>query len=126
MAHASSEPNDSHSQAGHTGHEGPHVAPLWLMTGVFVSLLFLTWVTVAAIQVDLGEANIWIALLIAFVKASLVGAYFMHLRWDAPINGVILLASLLFVTLMITFAATDKNEYRADYVPPQGALISDE
>ena len=57
-------------------HTGPHVAPLWIMYGVFALLILLTAATVGARQVNLGALNIWIALGLALVKAVLVGAVF--------------------------------------------------
>ena len=52
-----------------------------------------------------------IAMAIALVKAAFVGLYFMHLRWDAPLNGFILVASLLFVTLFIVITLMDTGQY---------------
>ena len=57
--------------------------------GVFVALLVLTVATVAVSRFHIGKpgdntGNILVALLIAFVKAGLVAAFFMHLsseRW---------------------------------------------
>lgn len=99
------------AQAGH-GHAGPHVVPLWLLAAVLGVLLFLTILTVAVTYVDLGSLNIFVALLIAVIKAALVGLYFMHLRWDSPFNSVILIASLLFVAVFMAFALIDTAEYR--------------
>ena len=87
-----------------------HPLPMTTLVGVFVLLLVLTFVTVAVTWVDLGQFNIWIALAIAVVKAAFVGLYFMHLRYDAPFNGLVLLISLLFVALFIGGAITDTRE----------------
>jgi cytochrome c oxidase subunit IV len=91
---------------------GPHVVPLWLLAGVLGALLFLTVVTVAVTLVDLGNFNIVVAMLIAVVKAALVVLYFMHLRWDSPFNSLILISSLLFVAIFMTFALVDSAEYQ--------------
>ena len=101
-------------------HHGPHVVPLWLLAGVFGILMVLTLLTVAVTLVDFGyNLNLFVAMAIALVKAAFVGLYFMHLRWDAPLNGFILVASLLFVTLFITFSLTDT----AQYAPTQEAAV---
>jgi len=99
------------SEAGHP--TVGHVVPLWLLAAVFGALLVLTWVTVAATYVDMGgTGNLAIALLIALVKASLVALYFMHLRWDRPINAIVLIGALLFVALFCGFALLDSATYR--------------
>jgi cytochrome c oxidase subunit 4 len=102
--------SDSHDQVG-------HVAPLRALLGTGIALLVLTWVTVAVAAVDLGEANIYIALAIAVLKGSLVGLFFMHLRWDRPFNGILFCGSIAFVALFLTFAMTDTRAYRSDILP---------
>ena len=50
---------------------------------VFAALAIGTVITVAASRVDFGgHVNIFVALAIAVVKASLVAAIFMHLKWE--------------------------------------------
>lgn len=82
-------------------------------------LLVLTVVTVAITWVDLGAMNIWAALLIAFVKGSLVVLYFMHLRYDAPFNAVVFILALLLTTLFISFSLIDTGEYQETLTPPK-------
>jgi len=92
----------------------PHAVPLPLLAGIFLLLMILTFVTVGVTSFDFGyRMNLIVAMAIALVKAVLVGLYFMHLRWDAPINGFILIASLLFVTLFISFSLMDTGAYDA-------------
>ncbi|MFA9477579.1 cytochrome C oxidase subunit IV family protein, partial [Phycisphaerales bacterium AB-hyl4] len=107
---AADEPHDEHI----------HVVPMSLLVGIFVALLVLTVVTVLAIYIEAGDLNVWIALAIAVVKAALVALYFMHLRWDSMFNGMVLIASLLFVAIFIGFAITDSTEYRRNLTPPPG------
>ncbi|MEO1236539.1 MAG: cytochrome C oxidase subunit IV family protein [Planctomycetota bacterium] len=116
MSHAAApETQDDHDDHGSHGH---HVVPLSLLFGIFMVLMFLTVVTVAVTRLDFGyEMNLIVAMAIALVKAVFVGLYFMHLRWDAPLNGFILVVSLLFVTLFITFSLIDT----AQYAPAQEA-----
>jgi cytochrome c oxidase subunit IV len=105
----------------HTTHDAStlaHPVPLKLLLTVFVALAFLTIITYAATWVQLGSFNIWLALLIAVIKAGLVAMYFMHLRWDSPFNGVVLIASLIFVALFIGIVVLDAKEYRLNYSPP--------
>lgn len=110
---------ESHSADAHV-----HVVPLGLLVAVFAALLFFTFLTVAATWVDLGQFNIWLALLIAVIKAGLVAMYFMHLRWDSPFNGIVLIASLFFVALFVGIAVLDAREYKANYEPPKASGVT--
>jgi len=94
-----------------------HVASVRLLLGVWVALLAGTWLTVAASNVDLGWLNIWIGLGIATGKATLVGLYFMHLRWDKPFNAFVFLAAFFFLFLMIGFAMMDSGQYQINLIP---------
>lgn len=98
-----------------------HVVPPRILLGVFGGLMILTILTVGATWVNLGPANIWLALFIAVIKAGLVAMYFMHLRWDSPFNGIILIGAMLFVALFIGIVILDSREYAPNYNPP-GAI----
>ena len=99
-----------------SGHDA-HVVPLKLLLGVFGGLVVLTWVTVAATWVDLGAGNLWLAMAIATLKATLVALFFMHLRWDRTINAIIFLGALLFVTLFVGMLLTDTSSYLPQMIP---------
>ena len=60
-----------------------HVTPFSTYIRVFLILVVLTVLTVAVAQVDFGALNTLIAYGIATVKAFLVMAYFMHLKFPA-------------------------------------------
>jgi cytochrome c oxidase subunit 4 len=90
------------------------------LLSVYGVLVFLTVLTVAITLVELGDFNIWAALAIAVMKAGLVVFYFMHLRWDSPFNGIILMISLFFVALFIGVSVLDSKEYQKNYIPPAG------
>jgi cytochrome c oxidase subunit 4 len=74
--------------------------------------------------VDLGQANIWIALAIAFVKASIVALYFMHLRWDSPFNGIVIIAAFFFVALFIGISMLDTHTYHPALKPTPTSVIT--
>ncbi len=101
----------------HFEHEH-HVSPIWQLAAVLAVLLILTFITVAVTWIDLGGLNIWVALAVAVVKAAFVGLYFMHLRYDAPFNAVILIASLVFVSLFIGFSLIDTAAYQDQFEQP--------
>ena len=91
-----------------------HVVPLRVLFAIWISLLILTGVTVAVADVDLGRANLWVALAIATLKASLVALFFMHLKYDHPFHAVILIGALLFVMLFIGIAMLDSGQYQPE------------
>jgi cytochrome c oxidase subunit 4 len=94
-----------------------HVVPLSVLIAVWIGLVILSVVTVAATKVDLGAWNLWVALAIAFFKASLVGLYFMHLRYDQPFHAIALVGSLLFVVLFVGLALLDTVHYHHELIP---------
>jgi len=96
----------------HDDHSIGHISPIGALIGVFTLLIFFTFLTVAVTYVDLGPANIWIALGVAVVKATLVGLYFMHLRYDSPFNGLILIVAFMFLALFIGISLMDTGEYQ--------------
>jgi len=77
----------------------------------------LTVVTVAVTYVDLGPLNLWMALLIATVKASLVAVFFMHLRYDRPISAIVFVTSLFLVMLFVGIALMDTEQYSPERIP---------
>lgn len=86
---------------------GHHILPFKLYLNIFVSLLVLTVITVWVAQFDFGSLNTFIAMAVATVKASLVGMYFMHLKYDDKANTVCLLAGVFFLIVMFAFIAVD-------------------
>ena len=94
-----------------------HIVPPQLLLGVFGALACLTVVTVAVTWVDLGAMNLVVALAIAVVKATLVALYFMHLRWDRPLNAIVFVTAIVFVMIFVAIALLDTQEYRPDLIP---------
>ncbi len=108
-----SEHSDHNRRDSHSAHYA-HVVPLSVLLTVFVALMVLTFLTVAATWFDMGRWNVWIALIIATVKASLVVLYFMHLRYDHPFNAIVFLSALLTLLLFISAALLDSTTYQPD------------
>lgn len=84
-----------------------HVVPMKILVGVFLALVVLTVVTVGVARVDLGNLNLYVALAVAGLKASLVVLFFMHLFWDRRFNAIVFLGCLVFVTIFISLSLTD-------------------
>jgi cytochrome c oxidase subunit IV len=109
------------TQATHHGspdghHAIGHAIPAPVLIAVFLALIALTVITVVASYLPLGDFEIWVALGIATVKAALVAAYFMHLRYDNPLNAVLFIFCLLFVALFVGFVLMDAEQYRSDLI----------
>jgi cytochrome c oxidase subunit IV len=88
-----------------SGHH--HVIPFKVYLTVFSSLIFLTLVTVYVATHDFGVMNTPVALFIATFKATLVLAFFMHLKYDNMMNRVIIAVALFFVFLLFFFSGLD-------------------
>ena len=91
-----------------------HVMPKWMLIAVFVALLALTMATVYFAGFELGSYEVLVAMAIATVKAALVATFFMHLKYDNPLNAAILLFSLIFVGLFLGLTILDTQSYRGD------------
>jgi cytochrome c oxidase subunit 4 len=107
---------DAHAHTGGHGKDHvPHVLPLSTYLKTWGALLVLTAVTVGASYVNFGAANLWIALLIASVKAATVALVFMHLYYDHKFHAVIFGVSLIFLGVFIIFTMFDtETRGRAD------------
>src|ERR1044071_2816969 len=93
--------DSSHADHGHGDHGLAHVMPIPLLFGVFGALIFFTVLTVAVTAIDLGKLNIWIAMGIATIKGLLVAVFFMHLRYDKPLNWLLFFSSFIFAFLFM-------------------------
>jgi cytochrome c oxidase subunit 4 len=91
-----------------------HVLSVRALAGTAAALLALTAITVALSRVDFGRVNVAVALGIATLKASLVAAFFMHLRHGPRFHLVILVASALFASLLVGFVLMDSTLYQPD------------
>ena len=85
-----------------------HHIPLSTFMNVFYALIGLTALTVITAKgMDFGAFNVLVAFTIAAVKGFLVMAYFMHLKYDAPMNRYIIGSSFIFVILLFVFLVLD-------------------
>ena len=96
-----------------------HVLPKSVYFGVLGALIFLTVLTVATAQIDLGVFNLPLAMVIALTKGSLVAAIFMHLWWDSKFNLLIFVSSLLFLSIFVVVTMLDTSG--RDLIEPQRA-----
>lgn len=108
----------SHGEQHH--HGGPAI-----YTANLVALLILTGITVGASYINFGTstANIAIALSIASVKAILVALFFMHLKWDKPVNAIAAIAGFLFLGIFLMFDLLDLSN-RRDPAPRNAPVMT--
>lgn len=105
------------SEQVHDGEHNPiaHVMPKSMLLGVFFALIGLTALTVwQGTTLRLGSLEIVLSLTIATMKAALVVFFFMHLKYDKPLNAIVFFFSLLFVALFIGLTLTDAQSYNND------------
>ena len=102
-----------HAPQGVAGHEAAHgehhehVLPLKVYFGVFGALIFLTLATVAVSYMNLGPRALFVALIVATIKAALVVGYFMHLKFDVRFHSLIFFLSLLLLVIFFGFTFLD-------------------
>lgn len=105
-----------------------HVVPAKIYGIILGALLVLTAITVGVAGIHFGSpvVNVIVALTIATVKASLVALYFMHLRYDKPLNAVIFVAGLscLGLFLMATFGDTSARDVVQPTARPAAAVAA--
>jgi cytochrome c oxidase subunit 4 len=99
--------NHTHAPHDEDGEVHVHIASNQFYLGIFGALIVLTLLTVKVSYYDFGSANIVIALLIATMKASLVAAFFMHLRHDKLFNTLAFLSAFLFLAVFILLTYDD-------------------
>ena len=94
-------------------HDGPHIVPKSVLLKVFGGLLGLTVLTVAAAYVPFGPLAVPVAIGIAGTKAGLVVLYFMHLKYDNPVNALTFTIGSIFVIVFVAITLLD-TAFRGD------------
>ncbi len=119
--------HDNHSSHGHESADDGlvhvHVHPASFYVKIFAALVFFTLVTVGLAQVHLGEWNFFIAVVIATIKASLVAAFFMHLKDDNRFNLVIFVGSLVFIGVFFVYTMND-TQHRGRWDDSYGTEVN--
>jgi len=97
-------------------HHASHhfIVPVKTYVAVFLSLLFLTFLTVFVAQFDFGSWNLIVALSVALVKAGLVVMIFMGLKWNKGFDRFAFFGSLvfLFIFFLLVFVDIPLRGYR--------------
>lgn len=74
---------------------------------VALALLVLFLMTVAVAYYDLGALNIYIAVTIAVIKATLVVLYFMHVRYHTRLTWIFASAGFLWLIILFSLTLSD-------------------
>ena len=77
------------------------------LTAVWFGLLALTGVTILVSRLELGQFKVWGALAIASLKAALVIAYFMHMKYESRLLKLLLFIALFTLAIFIGFTFFD-------------------
>lgn len=85
----------------------PPVVPVSTYLKVAACLGVLLGVTVGAVQFDLGLYNTPLAMTIAIVKAGLIVAFFMNLRYGSPLLRVFAAGGFLWLTILMILTLAD-------------------
>ena len=91
----------------HEHHGTAHVVAVGTYIAVFIALLVLTVLTVAASRVNLGAFNTPVALGIAVTKALLVVLFFMHVKYGSRLIALFVAGAFLWLFTMIAGTAAD-------------------
>ena len=84
-----------------------HITPTRHYVGVFLALMVLTAVTIAAAFVDMGPLNNVVALAIAGTKASLVVLIFMGVRHSTAMVKISVVCSIFFLVVIFLLLFSD-------------------
>jgi cytochrome c oxidase subunit 4 len=105
-----------HAQ-GHAEHHG--IGRYVVIWGILIAFSILT---VTTGSMDLGSANIYVAMAIATTKATLVLLFFMHLWEETAVNRLIFVTSVLFAIVMILGVFGDLATRAGSALPNGGPL----
>lgn len=126
---------DPHGAGGHGQHASHVIVGPFTLRFVLGILLVFTVLTVGQAQLELYLQDLlhmtfplWVnasvVLLIATVKGLLVMAYFMQLRYDNPMNTIIMLFCFFTLGLFIMFTALDMFHRDTVYKDKSAQIIS--
>ncbi|PXY00702.1 cytochrome-c oxidase [Marinifilum breve] len=84
-----------------------HIVKYKTYVYVLIALLFMTFVSVAVTEIDLGPYTVTMALLLASIKSVLVLLIFMHLKFDKKFYGIMVASVFLLLACVIVITFMD-------------------
>jgi cytochrome c oxidase subunit 4 len=108
--------HDTHDKGSAASHGIGRYIIIWL------ALMGFTVLTVVTGRIDLGSANIFIAMIIAVTKATLVVLFFMHLYDEGGVNRLVFVVSVLFLVVLLLGVFADLMWRLPISLPNEGPL----
>jgi len=93
----------THSSSDHH----PHVMSVQMNLVIFAALMVLLVLTVVAAYTITGGWGILVAMVIATVKAALILAYFMHVRFGSKLQLLFAISAFFWLALMLGITLLD-------------------
>ncbi len=87
--------------------EKPHIIPYKTFLLVLLAVLAFTFISIGVTSYNLGPLTVLIALLLATFKTILVLIYFMHLKFDVKMFGILVAAVLALIAVVISITFLD-------------------
>ncbi len=84
-----------------------HILSIQTLVVVWIILCALAIGNLYIAKLHLGPPTVFIELGVAIIMAVISALYFMHLRYDSLFSVAILLLTLIFITLFISFVIID-------------------
>ena len=84
-----------------------HVVPQKIYLLVFATLLLMTLVTVDVAFYNFGWLNIYLALVIATFKATIVVMYFMHVKFSPRLTWLFAIAGIFWMIILLVLMLAD-------------------
>jgi cytochrome c oxidase subunit 4 len=84
-----------------------HIVPVKVYVAVFVALLILLALTVAASYAPLGRFNVVIAMTIAIAKTFLVMLFFMHVRYSGRLIWIYVGVGFFWLAILLALTMSD-------------------
>ena len=97
-----SNPHNTHASS-HDSHDDEvgHTLPFKLYVQVLCTLLALTAITVVVSRFDFGNMNLVVAMVIASIKAGIVGLFFMHVKYESPLLWTYIAIPFILLAIMM-------------------------
>jgi cytochrome c oxidase subunit 4 len=84
-----------------------HVVPVRVYIGVFIALMILLSLTIAAAFLNLGPWSLMLALSIAVAKALLIILFFMHVRYSSHLSWIFAGVGFFWLLILIVLTLSD-------------------
>ena len=88
-------------------HDDMHIVPDETQFRVWVALIILTAITVAASVGYPGRIGVGVALVVTPVKATLILMYFMHLKFERPVFIIMFLVAISILAILMGLTILD-------------------